>query len=143
LTLFKFLVDLQFYQCEIGGVFEHCSCGLHSCLDILNPNHHINKFSGPFILITIGKVFQIENIESTLEKKSNLWSISSNNVFPSLEEELQSLLEESWFELEDDILFARMKLKRRILWCGKVKMGRRRIWCARGKCKEGNLDVLK
>lgn len=86
MTLFKFLVDLQLCQCEIGGVFEQCSCGLHSCLDILNPNHHINKLSGPFILITIGKVFQIESIESTLEKQINFRSISSNNVFPSHEE---------------------------------------------------------
>jgi len=86
---------------------------------------------------------KLKTLKAHWKNKSILWSISSNNVFPSLEEKLQSLLDESWFELEDDILCARVKLKRRILWCGKVKMGRRRIWCARGKCKEGNLDVLK
>jgi hypothetical protein len=33
------------------------------------------------------------------------WSISSNNISSSLEEEVHSFQEESWFELEDDNLF--------------------------------------
>jgi hypothetical protein len=33
------------------------------------------------------------------------WYISSNDISSSLEEEVHSFEEESWLELEDDILF--------------------------------------
>jgi hypothetical protein len=36
---------------------------------------------------------------------TKFWSISSNNIFSSLEEK-------SWHELEDNILFISMKMKR-------------------------------
>jgi hypothetical protein len=40
------------------------------------------------------------------------WSISSNNISSSFEEEVHSLEEESWLELEDDILFTQVKMKK-------------------------------
>jgi hypothetical protein len=41
------------------------------------------------------------------------WSVSSNNISSSLEEEVHALKEESWLELENDILFTCVKMKKK------------------------------
>jgi hypothetical protein len=38
---------------------------------------------------------------------------SSNNIFSSLQKEFQSLMEETWLEVENDILCVEMKTKKK------------------------------
>ncbi len=71
------------------------------------------QIAQPLIFITIGKVFQIESIESALKKQHNFLVQFIHNMFSSPGEDFQSLLEESWFKLEDDILCARGKMKKK------------------------------
>jgi hypothetical protein len=51
------------------------------------------------------RILELRTLKAHWENITTYWSISSNNISSSLEEEVHSLEEESWLELEDDILF--------------------------------------
>jgi hypothetical protein len=51
------------------------------------------------------RFLELRTLKAHWENITTYWSISSNNISSSLEEEVHSLEEESWLELEDDILF--------------------------------------
>jgi len=55
--------------------------------------------------MVIKKAFGVEKLKTHWKNITTSWSISSNNIFSSLEEK-------SWHELEDNILFIYMKMKR-------------------------------
>jgi hypothetical protein len=47
---------------------------------------------------------KLKTLKTHWKNITTFWSISSNNISSSLEEEVHSLEEESWLELEDDIV---------------------------------------
>jgi len=103
----------------------------------------MNKLFGPLTLITMARSSKLKTFKTHWKSKTISWSISWNNISSSFEENLQSLLEELWIELEDDILCARVEMKRRIFWCGKVKMERGRNWYAKVKIERRRLGCAK
>ncbi len=82
---------------------------------------------------------KLRTLQAHWKNITTSWSISSNNISSSLEEE-------SWLELENNILFTWVKMERdkyfgvlkqwwkEKLWCARVKM-RKRFWWSKMKLK--------
>jgi hypothetical protein len=63
------------------------------------------NFLDPSSSWSFRRFLELRTLKARWKNITTFWSISSNNISLSLEEKVHALEEESWLELEDNILF--------------------------------------